>query len=186
MYTNAHTHRYLYTEHYVYTHRYFFCFRQFIRVTCVDISIFTQKNHTFYQAPFLMLSCFLYTKKPLVPRQACRPLPEVKAQCYHTETRTRTVTNRDGTTRTAPWFWHFCWEVSGEREVGILFAGHRENGGGSLIINPVDTIVISGAPTPYIPLPSRKEIHLPTSDFQVFLLLVSGRVFRVFIGYFSF
>ena len=133
-----------------------------------------------------MLSCFLYTKKPLVPRQACRPLPEVKAQCYHTETRTRTVTNRDGTTRTAPWFWHLCWEVSGEREVGILFAGHRENGGGSLIINPIDTIVISGAPTPYIPLPSQKEIHLPTSDFQVFLLLVSGRVFRVFIGYFSF
>jgi len=32
--------------------------------------------------------------------KACRPLPEVKAQCYHTETRTRTVTNRDGTTRT--------------------------------------------------------------------------------------
>ena len=35
--------------------------------------------------------------------QACRPAPEIKAQCYHMETRTRHTTNQDGTTRTVPW-----------------------------------------------------------------------------------
>eukprot|EP00435_Cladocopium_sp_Y103_P066354 s177_g28.t1 len=32
--------------------------------------------------------------------KACRPAPEIKAQCYHMETRTRHTTNQDGTTRT--------------------------------------------------------------------------------------